>query len=124
MKRQCWYHNEVFKVIQSIKGLALLALKTLYIMKNRIKKGIYERMQHFSDLTLKLVLDGRMQRTAKCLAAAENLFVTGTVQTRNAITVVYIYHLAAVLESHYYDVKSLLPESLRKEYLRINSFGL
>jgi len=93
-------------------------------MKNHIKAGIYERMQKFSDLTLRLVLTGKMERATKCLAAAEKLFVTGNVQIRNAITVVYIYHLVAVLESYYYDVKAILPEALRKEYLRINSFGL
>ncbi|NIJ55174.1 DUF7674 family protein [Dyadobacter arcticus] len=93
-------------------------------MKKRLKLGIYDQMQKFADLTLRLVLTGKMERAKKCFAVAERLFLTGTVQMRNAITVVYVYHLAAVLETHHYDVKSMLPQALGKEYLRISSFGL
>jgi gamma-glutamyl phosphate reductase len=93
-------------------------------MKKCLKSGIYERMQKFSDITVWLVLNNKTQRASKCLEAAEKLFVSGSVQMRNAITVVYIYHLAAVLEFHHYDLKGMLPQSLYREYIRISSFGL
>lgn len=93
-------------------------------MKNDLKSGIYERMQKFADITVWLVLNNKNRRAAKCLATAETLFVEGSVQMRNAITVVYLYHLAAVLELHHYDLKGMLPQALCKEYVRISSFGL
>lgn len=86
--------------------------------------SIYERMQRFSDITLKLIQNRNMDRANKCLAIADRLFATGTVQMKNAITVVYLFKLSVVLESHYYNVAKLLPGNLKREYLRISSLGL
>jgi hypothetical protein len=91
-----------------------------------MKKGnnsIYNHMQRMAELTVTMVLTGKLQRAKRFMESAERLFLSGNYQSRTAVSNVYLYDLTTILELHHYNVQTLLPQSLRKEYIKqINSF--
>lgn len=92
-------------------------------MKKKIAKGIYKQMQKFADLTQTMIARGDISRAKKCLAIAENLFMNGNREQKNAISNVYLYSVSALLELKHFNTEQLLPGALKKEYLKqINAF--
>lgn len=92
-------------------------------MKKGINNSIYSQMQRMAALTAAMVLSGRPGRAKKFLNAAENLFLNGNYQTRNAVSNVYVYNLSGMLEMHHGDIQTLFPHNLKAEYVKqINAF--
>jgi hypothetical protein len=92
-------------------------------MKKGINHNIYNQMQRMAELTVSMVLSGKLARATIFLNAAEKLFLSGNYQTRNAVSNVYIYKLSTVLEYHRCNLQRLLPNNLRREYTKqINAF--
>ncbi len=91
-------------------------------MKNG-NQSIYKQMQRLADLTTTMVLKGKLTRAKRALDAAERLFISGNYQSRNAVVNVFVYNLSAILTLHQYNLHTLLPRSLQKEYVKqINAF--
>ena len=92
-------------------------------MKTGNYSSIYNRMQRMAELTVTMILAGKIARAGKCLDAAERLFLSGSYQTRIAVTNVFLYDLSSILELHHFNVQTLLPQNLQKEYIKqINAF--
>jgi len=87
-------------------------------MKNRSNNSVYDQMQRMAELTIAMVLAGKLQRAKKFINAAEKLFLSGNYQSRTAVSNVYLYDVTTILELHHYNVQTLLPQSLQKEYTK------
>lgn len=80
-------------------------------------------MQKFADLTQTMIARGNISRAKKCFAIAENLFINGNKETKTAISNVYLYSVSGMLELKHFNTKKLLPNSLKREYIKqINAF--
>lgn len=80
-------------------------------------------MQKFADLTQTMILRGNISRAKKCLSIAENLFINGNKETKTAISNVYLYSVSGILELKHFNTETLLPNALRREYIKqINAF--
>ena len=92
-------------------------------MKKVKNNSIYNHMQRMAELTIAMVLTGKLQRAKKFMESAEKLFLSGNNQSRTAVSNVYLYDITTILELHHYNVQTLLPQSLQKEYIKqINAF--
>lgn len=87
-------------------------------MKNRSNNSVYDQMRRMAELTIAMVLAGKLQRAKKFINAAEKLFLSGNYQSRTAVSNVYLYDVTTILELHHYNVQTLLPQSLQKEYTK------
>ena len=80
-------------------------------------------MQKFADLTQTMIVRGNISRAKKCFAIAENLFLNGNRETKTAISNVYLYSVSGMLELKHFNTEKLLPNNLKKEYIKqINAF--
>jgi len=82
-------------------------------------------MQRFADVTKSLIMQGNIERAVRCLKIAEEIFNTGTSETRNAITNVYLFSVSTFIEVHNCSIRNLFPVALRSEYYKqVNTSGL
>lgn len=88
-------------------------------MKNGNNGGVYNKMQRMAELTVTMVLSGKLIRAKRILDAAEKIFLNGNYQCQNTVSNVYLYDVSTVLELNKYNVQVLLPISRQKE---INAF--
>ena len=94
-------------------------------MNTKSKPNIYKQAQHFADVTKTLIAKGNINRAKKCLQIAEEIFVNGTSEVKNAISNIYLYSVSSFMEIHNCNIKGLLPASLQKEYIKqVNASGL
>lgn len=94
-------------------------------MKTQSKPNIYKQAQHFADVTKILLSNGNISRAKKCLQIAEEIFVNGTSEVKNAISNIYLYSVSSFLEIHHCNIKGLLPINLKNEYYKqVNASGL
>ncbi|WP_221393644.1 hypothetical protein [Dyadobacter sp. NIV53] len=92
-------------------------------MKKGNNDSVYNQMQRMAELTVTMVLAGKMVRAKRLLESAEKLFLNGDYRSRNAVSNVYVYDVSTLLELHHYNVHTLLPIGLQKEYIKqINAF--
>jgi len=92
-------------------------------MRKKVTKGIYKQIQKFADLTRTMIVRGDMPRVKRCFDIAENLFVNGNRQTKNAISNVYLYSVSGTLELNHINTEKLFPSALKAEYIKqINAF--
>ncbi len=88
-------------------------------------RSVHYKAQKFADLTKSLIITGNIARVKKCLAVAEKLLLTGSAETRNAISNVYVFSVSSFMEVHNCSIANLFPQSLRKEYnMQINASGV
>jgi mevalonate kinase len=83
--------------------------------------NIYKAMQCFANFTKSLVNKGDFKEVKHCFNVAENLLKNGNSTVKNAIENGYLYSLSSVLDLTTpvsVKVKSLLTDSLKKEYKR------
>lgn len=83
--------------------------------------NIYKAMQCFAGFTKSLVSKGDFKEVKHCFHVAENLLKHGNSTVINAIENVYICSLSSILDLTNpvsLKVKSLLTDSLKKEYRR------
>lgn len=99
--------------------------KIVFAMKTQQSKNLYKIMQRFADITVSFILNGQLNRAAKCLQIADKLFRSGNIIIKNAIANVFVYSLARVLDKQdkrSHKVLAILPFSLKREYdLQVNS---
>ena len=93
-------------------------------MKNQVNT-IYKQAERFAEITKTSIITGNISRAKKCLALAERLFNTGSNETKNVITNVYVFSVSSFLELRYCNISNLFPKSLKAEYIKqINSPGV
>jgi hypothetical protein len=90
-------------------------------MKNKINT-IYKQAERFSEITKKAIISGNISRAKKLLSIAENLFETGSNETKNVISNVYVYSVSSFMELRHCSISNFFPKTLRAEYIKqINS---
>ena len=93
-------------------------------MKNQVNT-IYKQAERFAEITKTAIITGNISRAKKCLALAERLFITGSIETKNVITNVYIFSVSSFLELRHCNISNLFPKSLKAEYIKqINASGV
>ena len=86
-------------------------------MKNQVNT-IYKQAERFAEITKKAIITGNINRAKKCLAIAEQLFKTGSSDTKIAITNVYVLSIATFMEVKHCRISNLFPKTLQDEYVR------
>lgn len=93
-------------------------------MKNQVTT-VYKQAERFAEITKSAIVSGNIARAKKCLALAERLFVSGSYETKNAISNVYIFSVSTFMELRHCSISNLFPQSLKAEYLKqINTSGV
>jgi len=93
-------------------------------MKNQVTT-IYKQAERFAEITKSAIVSGNIARAKKCLALAEKLFVTGSSETKNAISNVFVFSVSSFMELRHCSISNLFPQSLKAEYLKqINTSGV
>ena len=86
-------------------------------MKNKINT-IYKQAERFAEITNKAIISGNISRAKKLLAVAENLLETGSNETKNVISNVYVYSVTSFMELRHCSISNLFPKALRAEYIK------
>lgn len=86
-------------------------------MKNQATT-IYKQAERFAEITKTAIITGNISRAKKCLALAERLFATGSYETKNAISNVYVFSVSTFMELRNCSISNLFPKSLKEEYLK------
>lgn len=86
-------------------------------MKNKINT-IYKQEERFAEITNKAIISGNISRAKKLLAVAENLLETGSNETKNVISNVYVYSVSSFMELRHCSISNLFPKALRAEYIK------
>jgi hypothetical protein len=93
-------------------------------MRNKINT-IYKQAERFAEVTNKAIISGNITRAKKLLNIAENLLETGSNETKNVISNVYIYSVSSFMELRHCSISNLFPNALRAEYIKqINASGV
>ncbi len=93
-------------------------------MKNQVNT-VYKQAERFAEITKMAIITGNINRAKKCLALAERLFETGSNETKNAISNVYVFSVSSFLELRHCTISNLFPKSLKAEYIKqINVSGV
>lgn len=94
------------------------------LMKNQVT-SIYKQAERFADITKKSIVSGNIVRAKKCLALAERLFITGSIETKNAISNVYVFSVSSFMEVRHCNISHLFPQTLKAEYIKqVNASGV
>lgn len=105
-------------------GLRRKNIKIHSLMKNQVT-SIYKQAERFAEITKKSIICGNIVRAKKCLALAERLFITGSIETKNAISNVYIFSVSSFMEVRHCNISHLFPQTLKAEYIRqVNTSGV
>jgi len=92
-------------------------------MKNQVRT-IYKQAERFAEITKTAIITGNISRAKKCLAVAERLFETGSTDTKNVISNVYVFSVSSFMELRHCSISNLFPKSLKEEYIKqINTSG-
>ncbi len=86
-------------------------------MKNKINT-IYKQAERFAEITNKAIISGNISRAKKLLAVAEHLLETGSNETKNVISNVYVYSVTSFMELRHCSISNLFPKALRAEYIK------
>jgi hypothetical protein len=93
-------------------------------MKNQVST-IYKQAERFAEITKTAIIAGNISRAKKCLALAERLFITGSNETKIAISNVYIFSVSSFMELRHCSISNLFPQTLKAEYIKqINTSGV
>ena len=93
-------------------------------MKNQVST-IYKQAERFAEITKTAIITGNISRAKKCLALAERLFISGSNETKIAISNVYIFSVSSFMELRHCSISNLFPETLKAEYIKqINTSGV
>jgi hypothetical protein len=93
-------------------------------MKNQVTT-VYKQAERFAEITKMAIITGNIIRAKKCLALAERLFATGSNETKNAISNVYVFSVSSFMELRHCNISNLFPKSLKAEYIKqINTSGV
>ena len=93
-------------------------------MKNQVTT-VYKQAERFAEITKTAIITGNINRAKKCLVLAEQLFETGSNETKNAISNVYVFSVSSFMELRHCSISNLFPKSLKAEYIKqINASGV
>lgn len=93
-------------------------------MKNQVT-SIYKQAERFAEITKKSIISGNIVRAKKCLALAERLFISGSLETKNAISNVYVFSVSSFMEVRHCNISHLFPHTLKAEYTKqVNTSGV
>jgi hypothetical protein len=93
-------------------------------MKNQANT-IYKQAERFAEITKKAIISGNIIRAKKCLVIAEQLLETGTTETKNVISNVYVYSVSSFMELKHCSISNLFPKALQAEYRKqINTLSI
>lgn len=93
-------------------------------MKNQVNT-IYRQAERFAEITQKTIVSGNIHRAKKCLAIAEDLLRTGSNETKNVISTVYVFSVSSFMELRKCSISNLFPNALKAEYVKhINAVGV
>lgn len=105
-------------------GIRRKNIKNSFQMKNQVT-SIYKQAERFAEITKRSIISGNIVRAKKCLALAERLFITGSIETKNAISNVYIFSVSSFMEMRNCNISHLFPQTLKTEYIRqVNASGV
>ncbi len=62
-------------------------------MRNQVNT-IYKQAERFAETTKTAIISGNITRAKKCLSLAERLFISGSNETKNAISNVYVFSVS------------------------------
>ena len=111
-----YFYGTFFVIMESNKKIIL--------MKNHVST-IYNQAERFAEITKSAIISGNIHRAKKCMGFAERLFITGSYETKNAISNVYVFSVSTFMEMSNCSISALFPKSLKAEYLKqINTSGL
>lgn len=86
-------------------------------MKNKINT-IYVQAERFAEITKRAIASGNILRAKKCLDKAEQLFTTGTNETKSVIGNIYVCSVSTFMEIRKCSISNLFPVGLKSEYLK------
>ncbi|MDI1304564.1 MAG: hypothetical protein PSX42_06940, partial [bacterium] len=86
-------------------------------MKNQVST-IYKQAERFAEITKTAIITGNISRAKKCLALAERLFISGSNETKIAISNVYIFSVSSFMELRHCSISNLFPQTLKAEYIK------
>jgi hypothetical protein len=86
-------------------------------MKHKIT-SVYKKAERFASVTKSAIMSGNMKRTEKCLLLAEQLLISGSNETKNAISNVYVFSVSSFMELYHFSISKMFPPSLKSEYLK------
>ncbi len=93
-------------------------------MKNK-ENTIYKQAERFAEITKKAIISGNISRAKNFLDIAENLLETGSNETKNAISNIYVYSVSSFMELRHCSISNLFPKALRAEYIKqINAISV
>ncbi len=93
-------------------------------MRNQVTT-IYRQAERFAEITKRAIISGNISRAKKCLAFAEGMFSSGSIETKNAISNVYVFSVSSFMEMRHCNISNLFPKSLKQEYIKqINASGV
>ncbi len=96
----------------------------IILMKNQVST-IYKQAERFAEITKTAIITGNISRAKKCLALAEQLLITGSNETKIAISNVYLFSVSSFMELRHCSISNLFPKSLKAEYIKqINTSGV
>jgi hypothetical protein len=96
----------------------------IILMKNQVNT-IYKQAERFAEITKTAIITGNISRAKKCLALAEQLLITGSNETKIAISNVYLFSVSSFMELRHCSISNLFPKSLKAEYIKqINASGV
>ena len=122
-----------FKIDLTVKNNMIKESEILEVLGNELPEmnpslektedvnNIYKAMQCFANFTKSLVNRGDFKEVKHCFNVAEKLLTNGNKTVKNAIENGYLYSLSSILDLTTpvsLKVKSLLTDSLKKEYNR------
>lgn len=87
------------------------------VMKTKIYT-IYQQADRFAEITKKAIISGNISRAKKCLEKAEQLFETGSNETKSVISNVYVYSVSTFMEIRNCSISGFFPKTLKAEYVK------
>lgn len=79
-------------------------------------QNIYKQTERFAEITKKFIITGNIARAKKCLLLADRLFLTGTQETKAAISNVFVHSVSTFMELRHCSISNLFPQALKAEY--------
>ena len=80
--------------------------------------SIYRQTERFAEITQQLIMNENILRAKKCLAVAEKLLRTGSSETKNLISGIYVHSVSSFMEYRRCQIAGLFPKALQQEYMK------
>lgn len=93
-------------------------------MRKQAKTALFKTVQ-LAEITKEFFRRDNIPRARRCLEIADKMLSSGTAETKNAVSNIYLYSVSTFLEIHKYAAIALFPPLLKREYVtQVNSSGV